>query len=268
MRRFSEWFISRKENLTLVTALLLSVALLISNENPPLRVLRVWSLEGFGLILERVSFLTQWKALRQENQLLRVKSAELLVENSALREAAAENLRLRQLLGLKYAVTWDLVAAKVIGREARGAVNSIILAVGKRDSVDKNMVVVTADGLVGKLISVAQNYSTCQLMTDRNFRISAMVQRSRATGIVRWWSGSQLQMVDVVKRADVKAGDLVVTSGVSPIFPGGLPLGHVSEVDRESQDMFTRVLVAPAVDFSLLEEVFVIRKRSTLTDLN
>lgn len=212
-------------------------------------------------MLEKVSVFTQLNGLREENERLRRKNAELMLVNSRLKEAQAENERLRELLQFKRTSQLDLLPAKVIGKVDDGFIHSIILASGAADSIQKNMAVVTAQGLVGKVFNVSQNHATTQILLDRNFRVSAMIQRSRVNGIIKWYEGNRVMLAEVPKRSDVAVGDTVITSGLSFIFPGGLQIGKVISCSESEGSMFMEVVVEPAVDFTRLEEVFVIRSR-------
>ncbi|MCG8608528.1 rod shape-determining protein MreC, partial [bacterium] len=95
--------------------------------------------------------------------------------------------------------------------------------------------------------------------------VSAKIQRSRVTGIITWSEGNQVVLAEVPKRSDVKVGDSVISSGFSTIFPEGLEIGRVSEIDEDTDGMFMRILVQPAVDFASLEEVFIIRNQPLQT---
>lgn len=263
--RLNDWLRSRKEPLSLLSAIILSIALMFSNGGEPLQTVKSWSLGGLGLILEKVSVVKTAYGLHDENQWLRRQNAKLLIENSRLQEALLENRRLRDLLNFKEESALDLIPAKVIGTQEHGFINSIILDAGRADSLQKNMAVVTAQGLVGKIFSVGEHYSVAQLLLDRNFRASAMVQRSRINGIIRWRQGERLELGEIPVRSDVRPNDVVVTSTVSSIFPSGILIGKVKRVEPE--DMFLQIDVRPAVDFNKLEEVFIVRKQQRREDL-
>lgn len=264
MRHFNDWVKNRKEPLSLLFAIIFSIALMFSNGGDQLHTVKAWSLGGVGFILEKLATLKTFSDLHDQNRWLRRQNAQLMIKNSRLQEAAIENRRLRQLLEFKQESTLDLVPAKVIGMQERGFVNSLLLDSGAADSLKKNMAVVTSQGLVGKIFSISEHFSVVQLLFDRNFRASAMVQRSRIKGIVRWNQGEQLELGEVPARSDVVAGDVIVTSTVSSIFPAGIVIGEVEHVEREHRrDMFLEISVRPAVDFNKLEEVFIVRNHQS-----
>lgn len=263
MRRFTEWFIYRKEQLTFLGAVLFSLVLISTNDSSQIQTVKAWTLDGFGFLLEKLSILSQMNAIYHENDWLRQKNAELMLENSKLKEALLENQRLRQMLDFKSESQLDLIPAKVIGKGSNGFINSILVAIGRAEGIERNMAAVTAQGLVGKIFDVGKHRSTAQLLLDRNFRVSAMIQRSRVTGIIKWHEGSQVILAEVPKRSDVVIGDVVITSGYSTIFPGGLRIGYVTSTTENVDGMFMNILVQPVVDFTKLEEVFVIRNQDS-----
>ncbi len=261
MRRLNQWVTYRRDFFTLLAAILFSIGLLLSNDGFQIQTVQAWALDGFGFFLEKISVITELNALRDENEWLRQKNTDLMLINSRLKEALGENIRLRELLDFKESSQLDLIPAKVVGKADNGFIHSIILASGSADSIQKNMAVVTAQGLVGKIFNVSEQHSTTQILLDRNFRVSARVQRSRVNGIIKWHEGNLVEFAEVPKRSDVVAGDTLTTSGFSFIFPGGLPIGKIIECRENEQSMFMDIIVEPAVDFTRLEEVFVIRSR-------
>lgn len=267
MRRLHEWFIHRKEYLAFLSAVIFSLILIFTNDVNQMQTVTAWTIEGFGTLLEKLSFFREITSLHEDNHWLRQKNAELMLENSKLMEALLENKRLREMLAFKSESQLELIPAKVIGKGGNEFIQSIILSVGSVDSLQRNIPVVTAQGLVGKLNNLSHNYATAHLLLDRNFKVSAMIQRSRVTGIINWYGGNQVILAAVPKRSDVKVGDAVVTSGYSSIFPEGLKIGIVIRIIEDTPDMFMTIIVKPAVDFTKLEEVFVIKNRqSSISD--
>lgn len=245
----------------LLVSIVVSLVLIFSNNNSQLETVKTWTLGGFGFVLQKLNVIKRLNASYEDNQWLRRRSAELMVENSRLKEALSENKRLRELLDFKSKSMSTLIAAKVIGKKNNGFVNSVLLTAGESDDVEKNMAVVTAQGLVGKIYYAGEHNSTAQLLLDRNFRVSAMTQRSRVMGIIKWTEGHQVRLAEVPKRLDVEVGDVVVTSGLSSIFPAGLEIGTVTSIDSDEQGMFAQISVEPSVDFTKLEEIFVVKNQ-------
>lgn len=237
---------------------LISLVLLSLNDNTQIRQIRSITVGFVGALQDAVSFIPNFFALRVENRLLRRTNVDLLDEVNQLREAKLENLQLRALLGLKENLDYDVIAAEVVGRTSNPQRNTITLNVGSEAGVELNMPIITDAGLVGRLIATSKHYSVGQLVIDRDFRATAKIQRSRADGILAWEGGDYTLLKNVAKTLDVSVGDVVVTSEYSSMFPPHIRIGVVAEVSEQPGDLFKRIEVANSVDFSKVEEVFVI----------
>jgi rod shape-determining protein MreC len=202
--------------------------------------------------------LTAGVRLSRENARLREAAVDLALENFRLREAAVENARLRRLLDFQAASWFRLQPAGVLARDAGRFGRSIKVSRGRGAGIRENMPVVNHEGLVGKVVEVGAGASFVQVLADPDCRVSALVQRTRVPGILGWDPGEGLRLLDVPHHADVEEGDLVVTSGLGEIFPKGILVGRVERVAYEEGHLFRRIEVRPFVDFSHLEEVFVI----------
>lgn len=201
--------------------------------------------------------------LRSQNEVLREQNLRLSLELVELRESKLENERLRGLLNFKQEnqAAGDYLAARVIARDPDRIKNTILVDIGESDGVTERMPVVTADGLVGRVLEVHPWTSVVQLLLDRNCRVSAIVQRSsRTQGIVMVEDGT-FYLSHVPLRSEVEEGDVVVSSGLGGIFPSGLLVGTVSALGDQEQGLFREVVLTPGVNFSNLEEVFVLKER-------
>ena len=133
--------------------------------------------------------------------------------------------------------------------------NGLILNEGSERGIGLDDAVLTADGLVGKISLIAEDHAICQILLDRNSRISARVQRNREQGIISWDGGIGLNLLYVAKTIEVLPGDVIVTSGLSQIYPPDIKIGVVSAVSKDTPGMFQEISVIPSVDFHKLEEV-------------
>jgi rod shape-determining protein MreC len=196
-----------------------------------------------------------------ENITLRQNLANLSLENAALNEKTSENLRLRELLRFKERSQYTLIPSEVIARNPERGVYTMILNVGNSDSVDKGMAVVSINGVVGKIVTASSFASHVQLITDPNCRISALIQRSRVSGILECEDGIHLKM-RVQEYADVQPGDRVITSGFGGVFPKGLKIGEVRKIERDEHDIYKELQVNSSVDYDYVEEVFVLKRQA------
>ncbi len=206
---------------------------------------------------------TVWDILtvHQQNQMLRSEVEQLRMQNVKADEYAAENIRLRELLGYKQAATqFDLVMAHVIGREPATWTRMIVIDRGTQHGVQKNMAVVTARGLVGTVTDAGPISSKVQLILDPRAAAGALVQRSRVAGVVKGTPDDAMhpRLINVPRGQDMAEGDIIVTSGFGGIYPKGIMIGTVSAVKNDSGGLLHYAVIEPATDFQRLEDVAVI----------
>ena len=197
--------------------------------------------------------------VRRENERLKREMDSLRRENTQYKEWLTAHERLRSLLQFKEAVDKPAVAAQVIGMDPTGWFKSVIIDKGKNAGLKWDMPVVNASGVVGRIVSVSNNYAKVLLIIDQNSALDCLTQRSRDRGMVKGTSGQLCKMDYVAKSSNVSVGDLVVTSGIGGVFPKGLPVGEISNVKEGEGRLFQEIEVMPSVDFSKLEEVLVIQ---------
>lgn len=201
--------------------------------------------------------------VHEQNRMLRNEVEQLRVQNLEASEALAENERLRTLLGYRQMMTqFDMVGARVIGRDSATWSSVIIIDRGQKDGVNTDMTVVTEKGLVGHILEAGWNTSKVQLILDPRSSVGTIVQRaeSRVAGIVQGDldNPTMPQMVNIPKNADVVEGDVIVTSGFGGTYPKGIVVGLVSTLQNDSGGLLKVGLLEPAVDFQKLEDVMVI----------
>jgi len=202
----------------------------------------------------------EWESLEARNRELQELVDRLMSENVRLREAEIENVTLRQQLDFKQAnPSYELVAAEVIGQDPSGFLRYLIIDRGAEDGIADGMPVVTAAGLVGRISEVYSRSAKVLLITDASSSVNALIQSSRAKGVVQGGIGHRLVMRYIQQGEKVNVGDMVLTSGLGGNFPKRLVIGQVTAVRQRDIEMFQEVEVRPAVDFSRLEMVMVIK---------
>jgi rod shape-determining protein MreC len=198
--------------------------------------------------------------LSDENQALRAENERLNAEVARLRENEIRLQQLSQLLQVKEAnPEQQFLAANVFAREPSNVKEMVAIDRGKRDGVREGMVVVTEGGsLVGRVTSVYDDYAWVTLITDPDSAVSAMIQESRAQGVVSGSYSRRLTMEFLPQAAVVQEGDVVLTSGIGGGFPPGIIIGRVSAVQSSPQEIFKDVTVEPLASLSRLETVLVL----------
>ncbi len=173
-------------------------------------------------------------------------------------ELSAENARLRELLDFKQRLTYPSLAAHVVGRDPSSWTSSIVIDRGKNHGLKVGLPVVNASGVIGKVTEVGATMSRVILLTDPNFSVGAIVERTRDNGLVSGTLQGFCRMEYVAADAQVKEGDQVVTSQLSYSFPEGFLLGVIRRVEESQSNPTLECLLEPAVNFSQLEEVLVL----------
>jgi rod shape-determining protein MreC len=210
------------------------------------------------------------RGVRSENEALRQEVADLGVRLQEQRALAAKAAELQALLSLQVSAAVPTLAAEVIAGNSNPGTRTITIGRGSSDGVRADMAVIAPAGVVGRIIGApAAHASRVQLLIDHNAAAGAMIERSRAGGMVVGVEKDPtlLTMELVSNLADVKAGDTVVASGADGIYPKGFVIGHIETADRGPQ-LYRTITVRPAVDFSSVEDVLVVMvpARSAIPD--
>ena len=199
---------------------------------------------------------------QKENQSLRESVRQLNVRIIESQDVFLENERLRKLLALKQTLSVPSVAATVIGEDSAPWYRSIVIDRGSVDGLSEGMPVLATNGIVGRVVKVAASSSRVLLLTDHASSIAAMIQRSRARGVLKGKGGGACQLEFTVREDDVKVGDIVTTSGIGGVFQKGKVLGEVTMVKKGEYGMFQTIDVRPAVNTFHLEEVVVLLQKT------
>ncbi|MFC1855543.1 rod shape-determining protein MreC [Thermodesulfobacteriota bacterium] len=175
-----------------------------------------------------------------------------------LTEHEITNSRLRELLNFSRSMKTKSIPAEVISKGSSTWINTIIIDKGLNDGVIPGLAVVSEKGIIGHTIYTSKNYAQVLLITDKNCAVDVINQRSRAKGIVKGYNKSLCKINYVLRKEDLVADDVIITSGMDGIFPKGLSVGKVREVSKSRHDLFQNATLEPYVDFEKLEEVLVI----------
>ena len=205
------------------------------------------------------------RQVRRENEELKRQLAATQVEVQQQRALADRSRGLERLLELRDRTTLQTVAAEIIGAGATPDFRTLTIDKGINDGLRPDMAVISPTGVVGRVVVPSARAAKVQLLIDRNAAAGALIERSRAQGVVLGAGDGGLLMEYVPEVADVVVGDVVVTSGIDGIFPKGFVIGRVEAVEK-SGGAYRRIVVKPAADFSALEEVLVVVTPTAATE--
>ncbi|KGR88455.1 rod shape-determining protein MreC [Lysinibacillus boronitolerans] len=208
----------------------------------------------------------------EENKRLKARLEDFAVVQAEATDLKSENNKLRELLDKTESLkAFNPIHATVIARNPDQWEEKIILDKGSSHGVQKNMAVMTAKGLVGKITLVTPFTSEVELLNTNNpnYRVSAMVLGEKeAYGLIEGFDEERNDLI--MKRIDsslkVKEGELVVSSGLGGIFPKGVPIGEITEVSTDDYGLTKMAFVKPSADFSILEHVVIAKRTSTVID--
>ncbi len=202
--------------------------------------------------------------LRAENDELTKEISELRLQLVQKAEYEQENERLRALLKAldDYRGEFDYITTSVINRSPSDWYKIIEINGGSADGFEVDMPVVCAQGLVGRILNTSEHTSQVLLITDREGAVSAMVQNTRTIGVVEGdGETSDLSMIHVPYDADIENYQQVITSGYGGIYPKGLLVGYINNIDLQSDGLMLNIDVRSYVDFYRLEEVMVLKRK-------
>jgi rod shape-determining protein MreC len=271
-----ELLMGRYRNVSILAAAIflqivgLAVQVKRSAENRSTRLIRVWSVAAVTPLEKNIVRLQNgvssiWnnylylRGVRQQNRELQQQIQQLQLEQVRLRQDAEQAHRLQALLGFKEQFIDKTTAAQVIGSSGSEQSHIVYLDKGSSDGIAADMAVISAQGIVGKVIQVFRHTSQVLLINDQSSGVGTILEQSRLQGVLKGRTSGALVLDKIMAEEEVKAGDRVLTSGGDQIFPKGLPVGTVASVSRGPE--FLSVTIRPAASLDHLEEVLVITKK-------
>jgi rod shape-determining protein MreC len=214
----------------------------------------VWGESGADNIWHNYFYL---RGVRAENRQLKDQIEHMRLDQVRLAQDAAQARRLQTLLAFKEQFISHTVAAQVIGSSGSDLSRTIYIDKGENSGIQRDMAVMTADGIVGKVLVAYPSVSQVLLISDKDSGVGALLEKTRLQGVLRGTANGEVMLNDVMSDEQVPIGETVLTSGGDQIFPKGLPIGTVAQVSN-GKDLFLNVKIRPAANLSKLEEVLVL----------
>lgn len=272
-----ENLIIRYRNVSVLVAVLFAQVLLLgvqvkrSEENRSTRLIRVWTIDAITpfekiIVRSQSGAVNLWheyfylRGVRQENRELKQQIERMQLEQVRLNNDAEQSRRLQALMGFKEQFISRTVAAQVIG--SSGSERSRVIYIDKvaKDGIGKDMPVITADGVVGKVLNVFRSSSQVLLIDDQTSGVGTILEQSRLQGVLEGTPNGEIILDKIMNDEQVQPGEKVLTSGGDGIFPKGLLIGTVAEAVH-GPESFLSIKVRPAADLGRLEEVLVITQK-------
>lgn len=234
--------------------LLLALILAFTRSQDGLNSLRAVTVTAASILEEPVSNVRVYRNALKTNAYLQQQNILLQDELSKLRSIEKENQELKSLLRLEESYNYPLQITRVVTKQLNTLNNSLSVNVGSNEGIQRGMPLINSDGLIGKVILVASNYSQVMPLSHPLFRVSAQIQGSKANGIITWdiSSPSYLIMDFVPKTVPIDTGMVIQTSGLGNEFPAGIPIGQVVDFRSQEGTNTQQLKIEP---FSKLNEV-------------
>lgn len=211
-----------------------------------------------------MTFFYTFSDVKRENEELKKKNIELenkLIDYDTFKN---ENERLSKILEFKNQRSdYNYVGAHIIGKSGGSFLDGYIIDKGQKDGIEKEMVVIAADGLVGQVTGVNSNWSIVQSIVNENIAVHAIVESTRdSSGIVKGYKDSSNNLLAKLwflpMNSEIKEGDVITTSGLGKLYPKDIRIGEVISVEEDKVKVNKNAVIQPFVDFNKLEELFVI----------
>lgn len=226
-------------------------------------VQRLFYKSGYN-VNESLSFIFNFSKVKKENEELKKRNDEL--EQKALEHDTLlkENESLREALNFKSQRSeYDYIGSNIISRSGGNYLDGFIVDKGTKNGVKKGMVVITPKGLVGQVTSTAANWAEVQSVSNENIAVSAMVEATNDTsGIVRGYKDADNKLLAKLyylpEDSQIKIGDVILTSGYGNLYPKGLRIGKVIDIEEDKGKLMKNAVLEPYVDFNRLEQVLIV----------
>ena len=224
---------------------------------------------GTNKIKETLDFFLNFSEVKAQNKELINQNAELENQLSSYANLKEENDRLRQVLNFEQERNnYNYIACNIKGYSGGNFLDGYIVDKGKNDNVQKGMIVIGAEGLVGQVTSVDDSTCIVQSLLNENIAVGVMVQRTNdVTGYIKGFkdnqNGNLAKVYDLPMDSDVKEGDVITTSGVGMLYPKDIRIGEVISVEEDNVRVMKNAVVKPYVDFNKLQELFIVSPKDT-----
>ena len=216
------------------------------------------------LVIDKYFYLVN---LKEENERLQKRLVLLEQELFFYIEESVKYHRLKTQLEFARKNTLSTQFTEVIGQSLDSYHRTLFISLSRSEGIKRNYAVMLQEGVVGRVQSVSESHSSVQLILDQRMRFPAMIQRTRGKGLI-FGTHDGIELRQISRREKLKIGDRIITSGLSGIFPKGLLVGTIYNIQSENHSLFQIAQIKPAVNFEKIEGVFVVANQNLSLRLN
>ncbi len=231
---------------------------MFSNDVPAVHSLQSKVSDIYITILKPQQWYREIISVKEENRVLKEKITQLNLHNLRLEHFAHENRRLKEMLNFSKESIWNLRPANIVRQSFSPSTHSFTINIGVKEGIAKNHAAIDMNGLIGKTYIVGEQSTIIQTLTDKNFRVSIRVGENRILGIFHPTHGAYGVLEGIPKSQSVSENNIVVTSGISDIYPPDIPVAKVISVSINPNQLFQNIVVEILADIYNPDYVFVI----------
>lgn len=220
-------------------------------------------------IKDSVSFVFNYKNIKSENESLRAENERLKSFDTVNQILRDENEKLRGILNFTNTnEQYNYVGVDVVGIAGNNFLDGYIVNRGEKDGIQKGMVAIDGDGLVGQVTSVGDNWSIVESICNENVAVAGYVLSTKeSNGIVKGYKGNEDKFLAKIEGlaldSEIKEGDVILTSGLGGIYPKGIKIGEIQEIYEDKANVTKSAIVKPSVEFNKLEQLTIVVPKET-----
>jgi rod shape-determining protein MreC len=248
-----------KDGFALVIASFLSLIIFFTNDSVKVRAVQADIADVTSILTSPQKWYNDVIDVKEENKFLAQRIVLLQLLNTELIHCKNENDSLKKMLKFTQDSPLSLKPANIVNHNFSSLVQSITIDIGEDENIFPNLGVLDMNGLLGKTIAVGDRATQIQLITDKNFRVSIRAGEERILGIYKPTHGKYGVLSGIPKSANISLNDLVVTSGISDIYPQNIPVAKVISTTNYPNRAFLEVVVEVVVDIQNMNYVFIIQ---------
>ncbi|MCT8978242.1 rod shape-determining protein MreC [Clostridium sp. CX1] len=221
-------------------------------------------------VKDSVSFIFSFSRVKEENEQLKKKNSQLESKALDYDSLKNENERLREMLNFKdQRSEYNYIGCDIIGKSGSGLLDQFVINKGSKDGIEKQMIAITSQGLVGQVTSVGSNWAIVQTLANENLAVSGTIESTNDnSGIVKGYKDSDNRLLAKLYYlpldSSVKKGDVILTSGLGGLYPKGIRIGSVINVEEDKGKVMKNAVIKPYVDFNKLEELFIVLPKNKI----
>lgn len=210
------------------------------------------------------SFILNINNIKKENEELRDKNKDLENKSSQNKLLEQENQRLRSMLNFTDLKNeYNYVGVDIVGISGANFLDGYTINKGSNAGIEKGMVAITGEGLVGQVTSIGENWAIVQSLCNENIAVAGyVVTTQESDGIVKGYKGNEdkflAQITGLSIKSNISKGDTILTSGLGGIYPKGIKIGEVTEVEEDKAAVVKNAVIKPSVDFNRLEQMLIV----------